>query len=168
MSRQPWAAAGCLLALIVLSGCSVFDPESDQGLERSPQPIGSQLPAAEADELRVPNTFDALPLVEIDWDIAPQELDGVFVAFRETDGALEFSAVAENGTVLWAAERPINCGGFALTTTTTGQHLRCHRWCCSRGTHRTESRARHPGNDASKHQKHAPKRQTPPPGQRAR
>ena len=123
MSRQPWAAAGCLLALIVLSGCSVFDPESDQGLERSPQPIGSQLPAAKADELRVPNTFDALPLVEIDWDIAPQELDGVFVAFRETDGALEFNAVAEDGTVLWAAERPINCGGFALTTTTTGQHL---------------------------------------------
>lgn len=74
--------------------------------------------------LALPASLDTQSVVRLEWDLPPRELDGVFVGQRMNDnGWLEFYAVDESGTILWVAERPPSCTGFALSRTSEGHAL---------------------------------------------
>ncbi|GAA4282927.1 hypothetical protein GCM10022261_04580 [Brevibacterium daeguense] len=118
---QKLAAAGVLSALL-LGGCSPGQ-EPDADLQRAPAVTNEELPEVELEGYRVPGAFADLRFVGADWDIAPQERGGVFVGARDEGEALEFSAVGSDGSILWSAERPILCTGFALVAGDEGRDL---------------------------------------------
>lgn len=129
--RRTRAAGVAALLAVALAACTSA-PEQSEGstpaeqldLQREPRPDGDQLPAATAEELWLPYQTQELALVTPPWPTgAAQERDGVFVAPQETDGALEFSAVDDEGTTLWWAQRPASCTGFVLTSTSDGQDI---------------------------------------------
>lgn len=103
---------------IALAGCApVSEPE------REPKFGGGSLTAADTSSWRIPLQLDGQPVYDPGWVTEPQELDGVFMAARQIDNALEFSAVDSSGRVLWSAERPVSCTGFALARTANGRAL---------------------------------------------
>ncbi len=86
----------------------------------------------------MPLTWVDSEVVDTGWTIAPQRRDEVFVGFAapdpggesaeegvaaggasgddpESGGVLEYSAIDGTGTVLWRAERPAACTGFAMS-----------------------------------------------------
>lgn len=97
--------------------------EAEQDLARTPD--ADQDPLAEVDHegTRLPYHLQGRVMVEGPWDVLPQEREGTFLAPQERDGALDFTAVDAEGTVLWMAQRPASCAGFTLTTTSGGQDL---------------------------------------------
>ncbi|MCI2266890.1 hypothetical protein [Sediminivirga luteola] len=114
-------AAGALSALLLV-GCSAGQ-EPDPDLQRTPAAGGEALPAVELEGYRVPGAFAELRFVEAGWDLAPQERGGVFVGASDEGEVLEFSAVGSDGAVLWSAQRPILCTGFALVADEEGRDL---------------------------------------------
>ena len=99
-------------------------PDEQLDLQREPVADGDQLPSAPAEELWLPYQVQQLALVRPPWPAgAAQERNGVFIAPQEADGALTFSAVDDDGTTLWSAQRPASCTGFVLTSTSDGQDI---------------------------------------------
>src|SRR5690606_134129 len=84
-------------------------------------------PASEREitEARVPYNLWGMVAVDPGWDTLPQHADGVFLAPSEDeDGqALTFTAVDEEGTILWTAQRPLSSSDFTLTTDADGRAL---------------------------------------------
>lgn len=113
------------LALALGACTSDAGQESNQGAEApehsvsiDPDPVEVQEPAAEADlnDVQIPMHLGDSITVDPQWDTPPQVHDDVFLAPGEEDGKLIFSAVDADGTLLWTAERPLSCSGFAVTT----------------------------------------------------
>ncbi|MGO1515770.1 hypothetical protein [Agrococcus casei] len=76
------------------------------------------MPTAEigaASGLRAPMPYDGRAVLDPEWILPPQHLDGVFVSAAEGERALEFTAIASDGEALWTAERPLSCSGFTLS-----------------------------------------------------
>lgn len=71
----------------------------------------------------VPRPLEGKRILQPEWIIEPQELDGTFVGPREHSGELEYLAIDSDGTVLWTARRPLTCSGFVLSRTETGQPI---------------------------------------------
>ena len=71
----------------------------------------------------LPAPYEDREIVTPDWDLEPLHADGVSLAATPGESALEFSAVDDFGEVLWRAERPLSCSGFALTTDADGRSL---------------------------------------------
>lgn len=126
------AAGAAALLAVALAACTSAPEGAEDGstpadqldLQREPRSDGDQLPAATAEELWLPYQIQQLALVTPPWPAGTaQERDGVFVAPQETDGVLEFSAVDDEGTTLWSAQRPASCTGFVLTSTSDGQDI---------------------------------------------
>ncbi|WP_460889445.1 outer membrane protein assembly factor BamB family protein [Promicromonospora xylanilytica] len=105
--------------LLVVTGCGPAGPEPD----REPHPPESSLSQVDSSTIRLPAPYENARVVDPDWDTTPQYADGVFLAGGERDGMLEFTAVDLQGDVLWAAQRPISCAGFTLSTGADGQAL---------------------------------------------
>lgn len=128
--RRTRAAGVAALLAVALAACTSA-PEGAEGipaeeleLQREPRPDGDQLPSAPAEELWLPYPVQQLALVTPPWAArAAQERGGVFLAPQETDDILEFSAVDDEGTTLWSAQRPASCTGFVLTSTSDGQDI---------------------------------------------
>ncbi|MCH8571536.1 hypothetical protein LSI54_09250 [Nesterenkonia sp. AY15] len=123
---QPRAAALLGVLALTLGACST-EPNQEASVEHDPaappvdidaDPVQVQSSAEEADldAIHLPVSLTGLVSVDPQWDTPPQVHDGVFLAPGEQDGRLVFSAVSADGTVLWTAERPLSCSGFALTS----------------------------------------------------
>jgi len=110
---------GALLVAALLTGCS----PGPGGLDREPHPFDDALPQADVSGIQVPVAFAESLLVDPGWAMRPQEADGIFLAAVERSEALEYIAVDSDGTVLWAAERPLSCSGFTLTEDAEGRAL---------------------------------------------
>lgn len=65
--------------------------------------------------MRLPLEMTPMVVVDPGWSAAPLELDGIFLGYREEGTHLRFLAVDQDGTVLWRADRPLNCTGYVLT-----------------------------------------------------
>lgn len=96
---------------------------TDQELLRTPQIDQDPLPVLDAEGTRLPYHLQGRVLVEGPWDVLPQERNGTFLAPQERDGALDFTAVDSQGSVLWMAQRPASCAGFAVTSAGEGSDL---------------------------------------------
>lgn len=123
VSVRPAAVLGTLT--LVLGACtSDVSRESNEGAETpersisiDPDPVEVQSLASEADldEIQLPMHLGDRISVDPPWDTPPQVHDDVFLAPGEREGKLIFSAVDAAGTILWTAERPLSCSGYAVT-----------------------------------------------------
>lgn len=125
---NPQVRSVALLGVVALSlgACSTDgaeespDPEAmtSPSVSIDPEPVRPESAAQEADldNVHLPVHLTELISVDPHWDTPPQVHDDVFLAPGEQDDRLVFSAVAADGTVLWTAERPLSCSGFALTS----------------------------------------------------
>lgn len=109
------AAAACL---VVLAACTA-GPE----LERDPQPSDREPASVDVSEMRVPTGLTGFGVVDPGWVTPAQYADGVYLGAGQQDGHLEFTAIDTLGEVLWSAERPASCTGFALTRDDQGRAL---------------------------------------------
>ncbi|TDS82947.1 hypothetical protein [Nesterenkonia aurantiaca] len=132
MSAEPPALlllrGGVVLGVLGLTlGACAAPPDQDPSAEAEsthspgsldPDPVPVQSPAEEVDldAIRLPVHLTDLVSVDPGWDTPPQVHDGVFLGPREEEGRLVFSAVSADGTLLWTAQRPLSCTGFALTS----------------------------------------------------
>lgn len=119
-AKTPVHRSAALAALMItLAACGV---EGDQSAEGSPkydpvpEYVGEEAPEAEVGDLRLPFQFQESTLLDPGWDAEPKGADGVFLAPAETDGVLTFSAVDQEGLVLWEAQRPESSGSFTITS----------------------------------------------------
>lgn len=117
MTRR-FLAAATLMAL-VLAACSSPAPE----LDRQPHTVNAPLPAVDTSGMRLPTQFEGQPLVDPGWTTTPQHAAGLHLGAGARDGHVEISAVDAQGTVLWAAQRPLDAAGFAVTTDADGRAL---------------------------------------------
>lgn len=112
-----------LVSALVLAACnSTSTSDGEQSVpdyDPAPQPVNTAAPAAKSEDvgdLRLPFQLEENPVVDPQWQTAPQYADGVFLAAGDSGGVLTYRAVDSSGTVLWEAERPLSCTGFTLTS----------------------------------------------------
>lgn len=117
--RQRGTLALSVAAVLVVTGCAASEPEP----ERDPYLVDEALPVVDTAGMQLPTSFEELEVVDPGWDTAAQYAEGVYLAAGERDGVLEFTAVDVHGEVLWAAQRPASCTGFAVTTDAHGRAL---------------------------------------------
>lgn len=111
------AAAAVALLAVAVTACSP-GPAATSPYDPVPRTVGQTAPAADVAGWSVPLSWDGAPAVDPGWDQRPQELDGVFLGLQipeEVGHPLRYVAVDSQGTVLWTAERPPTCTGFALS-----------------------------------------------------
>ncbi len=122
MRRRTLLATPPLLAL--LAACSSSEPAPTQPTPAAPAaPVedpaprrrGEVAPRVAPEEMRLPLEMTPMIVVDPGWTATPQQLDGVFVGYRESEDWLTYLAVDQDGTVLWEADRPLSCTGFTLT-----------------------------------------------------
>lgn len=106
-------------ATLLVAGCAASEPEP----VREPSGVDDPLPVVDTAGMQLPYPYEELEIVDPGWEIAPQYADGVYLSAGERDGVLEFTAVDVHGDVLWAAQRPASCTGFAVTTDQQGRAL---------------------------------------------
>lgn len=104
---------------LLLAACGPAEPD----LARDPHPVGSQLPEVDTTGMWLSTPYTDLRIVDPGWETTVRYADGVYLSAGERDGALEFTALDIHGDVLWAAQRPISCTGFTLSTDSTGRTL---------------------------------------------
>lgn len=108
-----------LAGLLFLTACT--GAESAIG-GSDPSETSRTLDEVDAAAISLPATLGDTTVLSPDWDLPPRELDGAFVGQRMGDeGWLEFYAVDGSGKVLWLAERPPTCTGFALARAEDGR-----------------------------------------------
>ncbi|GAA4687519.1 hypothetical protein APR04_004906 [Promicromonospora umidemergens] len=122
MRRRRTARAGVAAVVVVvvaLAGCGATEPEP----VRQPRALEEGLPEVDRSGLRLPSSFEEQRVVDPGWETTSEYADGVFLGAREQNGVLEFTAVDVQGEVLWAAQRPVSCSGFTVTTGIDGRAL---------------------------------------------
>jgi outer membrane protein assembly factor BamB len=108
------------VALVVLGVAACSAQPAATPVDPDPQRVGRPAPAAEMTQWAVPVSWDQAPAVDPGWDQRPAELDGLFLGLDIPDTAghpVRYVATDSQGTVLWTAERPPTCTGFALSRT---------------------------------------------------
>ena len=122
-SRRCWRrlAVVPLVSALFLTACA----EGDVSVGGSdPTPTNRTLEQIDTATISLPAGLGDAGVLQPGWDLPPQELDGVFVGQSMGEsGWLEFTAVDERGEILWLAERPPSCTGFALARTDDGRPL---------------------------------------------
>ena len=125
------------LGLLALSACDAGadgdaedtgpegEPTTPSDVTVEPEPISIGEPAEPVDvtELRLPLEMTVMIVVDPGWTSAPRERDGIFLGCAEEGDRLRFIAVDQDGTLLWEAQRPLSCTGFALTAGTDGRAI---------------------------------------------
>lgn len=118
-SRPASIVALLTTTVMMLSACGFGEPEP----ERDPYAFEDPLPQVDVSQMRLPTSLEGLEVLDPDWATEPKYADGVYLAAGEREGLLEFTAVSVHGEVLWAAQRPASCTGFAVTTDDQGRAL---------------------------------------------
>lgn len=117
--RTPKVVAVLTAGMLSISACATgdgVDGESLPDYDPTPQTVSSAAPEAETEQLRLPLQLQDLPTVDPQWATKPKYSNDIFLAADDADGILTYRAVDSSGTVLWEAERPQSCTGFALTS----------------------------------------------------
>ena len=115
MRAAPTAAAAGLL-LAVLAGCAT-EPEPAQ-VAPAPVVVDKPAEASGVSPQNLPLPLAPFEVVATGWTEQPLERDGMFLGIRSPvapEDPLRFIATDSAGTVLWVAERPASCTGFALS-----------------------------------------------------
>ena len=111
------------LGLLMLSACESSgagggqdDPTSAPDIAVDPEPtvLGERAEPLDVTELRLPLEMTVMIVVDPGWTATPLERDGLFLGYREEVDRLRFIAAEQDGTLLWEAQRPLSCTGFAL------------------------------------------------------
>lgn len=105
------------LPLLALSACGPDEvaPPAPPDLRPEPVLVGERAEAVPYTEVNLPLEMTPMIVVDPGWTSAPFVLDGIFLAHRELEDRLRFLAVDQDGTVLWQAERPLDCTDMVLT-----------------------------------------------------
>ena len=118
----PVGAAGAV-GLGALAACEPDAPESAPSgaeapavpVDPAPALLGEQAIAVDPAELRLPLEMAVMIVVRPGWTAPPQQLDGIFLGHAEDGDALRFTAVDQDGTALWTAQRPLGHDAAVLT-----------------------------------------------------
>lgn len=131
MRRRSFALA-LPLGLLALSACDSGDPGGagdgptrapDLDVDPAPVPIGELAEAVDVTELRLPLEMIVMIVVDPGWTSTPLERDGIFLGYSDEGDRLRFRAADQDGTLLWEAQRPLSCTGFALTADAEGRAI---------------------------------------------
>ena len=118
----PVGAAGAV-GLGALAACEPDATESAPSgaetpavpVDPTPALLGEQASAVDPAELRLPLEMAVMIVVRPGWTAPPQQLDGIFLGHAEDGDALRFTAVDQDGTALWTAQRPLGHEAAVLT-----------------------------------------------------
>lgn len=109
------------LAIAITACAEIAPPGGGQtDLDRDPRRIDAPAPDYAGPEIALPPPFDQAGVFDPGWDVPPQESQGVYLAPLVDDDRVTFTAVSEEGTVLWTAERPMLCSAFVVTASDDG------------------------------------------------
>ena len=120
------------LGLLMLSACESSgagggqdDPTSAPDIAVDPEPtvLGERAEPLDVTELRLPLEMTVMIVVDPGWTATPHERDGLFLGYREEVDRLRFIAAEQDGTLLWEAQRPLSCTGFALSADADGRPI---------------------------------------------
>lgn len=120
------------LGLLMLSACESSgagggqdDPTSAPDIAVDPEPtvLGERAEPLDVTELRLPLEMTVMIVVDPGWTATPLERDGLFLGYREEADRLRFIAAEQDGTLLWEAQRPLSCTGFALSADADGRAI---------------------------------------------
>ncbi|MDO5645656.1 MAG: hypothetical protein Q4G21_08245 [Dermabacter sp.] len=103
-------------------GASPTASSSGPGIVRTRTPVAVNAPAETVPptDLRLPDTLDPLRTVETPWQGRPHYLAGVYVGPHASEMNVVLTAIREDGTVLWRAERPLGHGTVRLVNGPAG------------------------------------------------
>lgn len=94
-------------------------PEID--IDPAPTVLGERAELVDPTTLRLTLEMTVMLVVNPGWNTAPQELDGIFLGLDDSGDRLRFTALDQDGTALWAAQRPHGHAAFALSRTAGGR-----------------------------------------------
>lgn len=110
-----------ILAVAVTACTATVPLGADPGnLDRAPRQVGTLAPHYAGTEPSLPPSFDDALIFDPGWDVPPLESHGVYLAPVVEEDRVIFTAVSEEGTVLWTAERPMLCSAFVVTASEDG------------------------------------------------
>ncbi len=125
---MPRRALLALLPMGALAACTGDDeepaPQEPGGAELSSPPADLAPDPVEVHEraevvdfstLSVPLEMEPMIVVDPGWSATPLCLGGHLLGYANAEDRLQFTAVKQDGTVLWTAERPLGCTAAALT-----------------------------------------------------
>ena len=117
MRQRFFGAVPLVLLAIAMSACA---PPLSHGidhsdLDRTPRPVGTPAPDNAGADLLLPPSLHDARVFDPGWDTRPQQSQGIYLAPRVEEDRVVFTAVSEDGTVLWTAERPMLCSAFVVT-----------------------------------------------------
>lgn len=107
---------------LVATACTAMTPTGTHHseLDRTPRPVGTSAPEYAGPDLILPQPFDDARVFDPGWDVPPLESHGVYLAPVVEEDRVTFTAVSEEGTVLWTAERPMLCSAFVVAASEEG------------------------------------------------
>jgi len=73
--------------------------------------------------VNLPLDMAVMAVVATDWTAAPMHLDGVLLGYGDEGERLRYTAVDQQGTLLWEALRPLACTGAALSRDRDGRAI---------------------------------------------
>lgn len=120
------------LGLLALAACDPGGPGGagteparapDIDVDPAPVPIGRLADPVDVTELRLPLEMTVMIVVDPGWTSTPLERDGIFLGYSDEGDRLRFRAADQDGTLLWEAQRPLSCTGFALTADADGRAI---------------------------------------------
>lgn len=92
----------------------------DVDVDPAPTVLEERAETVDVTELRLPLEMTPMIVVDPGWTATPLERDGIFLGYSDDGDRLRFRAVAEDGTLLWQAQRPLSCTGFCLSADADG------------------------------------------------
>lgn len=84
-------------------------------LDRQPHTPAAGLLEFHAANVRMPLAYEEREVLVLDTISTWHYAGGVYLSAREIDSHLQFMAVSETGDLLWVADRPATCTGFAVS-----------------------------------------------------
>lgn len=127
--RRRTLLLGLPASALTLAACETSAPEPTSAPppapvpEVDPSPVLENVPAEQVEpgSLRLTLEMDVMIVVETGWNTAPQQLGGMFLGLDDSGETLRFTALDQDGTLCWTAQRPHGQQRFALTRTETGR-----------------------------------------------
>lgn len=129
--RRRHLALALPLGLAVLSACEADPAQPQQAsvparpsdLDPTPVLIGQRAEVVPPGTVNLPLEMTTMIVVDPGWSSTPLVRDGILLAFQESEDRLVFRCADQDGTVLWEAERPRSCTGFALSQDDDGTSI---------------------------------------------
>jgi hypothetical protein len=119
--RLLWTISLGILAVGVIACTTALPLHKDPAdLERAPRQVGTPAPSYAGPKPFLPPSFDDARIFDPGWDVPPLESHGVYLAPLVKEDRVIFTAVSEEGVVLWTAERPMLCSAFVVTASEVG------------------------------------------------